>query len=300
MTAGQRRQSCASIPHVLREITRYPAGCGPRDLCASDETECRQLVGSYATHIFSVHLHSTIQPAHRLLVESSAQKRERSDRAWRSLLQLARHQRGSFIWRKEAPIVREGDEIVFRQQSIGGVSIDYINRARRERLIFYRGRKRADGARMNSINARQPDEPIASPNKVRGESSGQVLALSREIAQRSQMITCGGLTGHSDCIRILESEWRQPANMIHLRELSGHVRPYLAWIRGDRIRKRIVENCNQARTRVFGIDIDRIGAKGAEGDLGGAKAGPAIYGKVVRLEQLREHLAQQEGLAERL
>src|SRR2546423_3571367 len=153
MTAGQRRQSCASIPHVLREITRYPAGCCARDLCASGETQCRELGGSYATHIFSVHLHSTIQPAHRLFVESSAQKCECSDGGWRSLLQLAGHQRGRFIWWEKVPIVREGDEIVFRQQSVGGVSIDYINRTRCERLIFYRGRNRPTGARINSINA---------------------------------------------------------------------------------------------------------------------------------------------------
>jgi hypothetical protein len=37
---------------------------------------------------------------------------------------------------------------------------------------------------MNSINARQSDETIASSNEVRGEPGGEVLALSREIAQR--------------------------------------------------------------------------------------------------------------------
>jgi hypothetical protein len=152
---------------------------------------------------------------------------------------------------------------------------------------------------MNSINALEPDETVASTNEIRCESGRKVRAFPSEIAERAQVIPGGGLVGDSDRVRVLESERRQPADVIELSESTRDVREYFAGICGDRIRKSVMKNGDQACTRVFGIDIDRIGAKGTERDLGGAESGTTIYGKTARLEKLREHLAQQVGFAER-
>src|SRR3981189_1323881 len=108
-----------------------------------------------------------------------------------------------------------------------------------------------------------------------------MLALPRQITQCPQMISRRSLTGDRDRISVLESEWRQPANVIELRESAGDVCEHLARIRGNRIRKRIVENRDQTSARVLRIDIDRICAKSAEGDLGGAESGTTVHGKAV-------------------
>src|ERR1700687_4216037 len=126
MTAGQRRESRTAIPHVSRETAPHLfESYGPR-LRAPDKSECRELVTCYASHGVPIDFHPTIQPPHRLFVESSTQERKRRNGGRRTLLQLARHESGSLIWWEEMPIIYECNEIVFGQQAIRRISIDHI------------------------------------------------------------------------------------------------------------------------------------------------------------------------------
>ena len=95
---------------------------------------------------------------------------------------------------------------------------------------------------MNSIDALKSDKTVAPSDEIRGESCREVLALQREIAQCSQMVACGGLTSDRDCVRVLKSEWREPADVIELCESSRDVCEHPTRIRRDRIWKRVVEN----------------------------------------------------------
>jgi hypothetical protein len=56
----------------------------------------------------------------------------------------------------------------------------------------------------------------------------------------------------------------------------------------------------QARAGVLGIHVDGIATDRAERDLRRPEAQPAVGREAARLEKLREHLAEQVGLAERL
>src|SRR5262245_31222089 len=127
-----------------------------------------------------------------------------------------------------------------------------------------------------------------------------MLALTREITQGAEAILCSGIASDRDGIRVLEAEWWKPAEIVPLGKRPRDVIEDAARFGGERVGERIVEHGHEPRARVLRIDVDRSLAKRAEGHLRCAEAWLAYDGDATGLEQLREHLAQEVRLAERL
>ena len=132
-------------------------------------------------------------------------------------------------------VVDERDEIVAGKESIRRVAIDDINRTRCERLVFHRGSKRSHSARSQSVDPRQADKSIASPNEIGGEPGSQMRAFTREVAQRAKMVAVCSRPRHCDRIGILKAERREPAHVVKIGKATGYVREHCSRIGDERI-----------------------------------------------------------------
>ena len=130
--------------------------------------------------------------------------------------------------------------------------------------------------------------------------SGVSPALRRsgypsQIAERGQIQLLGGFPPHCDGIGVLKAQRWEPSHAVTLAELARHLAKYLARVGAGAL----AQYRQQSRPGVFRIHIDGVGSKGLERDLGGAEPEPPVNREVSGLQQLSEHLRQQERLSER-
>src|SRR5215216_6052266 len=104
------------------------------------------------------------------------------------------------------------------------------------------------------------------------------------------------LATYADGVRVLESERRQPTHAEAIAKRVRNVPERLV----RRATRGVAEDGEQTGAGVLGIDVDRVRANRGERDFGGAESRTAVDAKAARLEQLREHLAEDVRLAERL
>jgi hypothetical protein len=88
--------------------------------------------------------------------------------------------------------------------------------------------------------------------------------------------------------------------VIPLVELASHVGEDSARIGGNGIGQGVVEYCDKAGARILGIYVDRVRTQRSKCDLRRSESWLSLDGESARFEKLREHLAQQIRLTERL
>ena len=94
------------------------------------------------------------------------------------------------VRREEVTVVLEHHEAVAREQPVGRVAVDDVDRAARERLILERRQQRRDRARSDAgaVDLREPGEPVLPLDEVGREAGREMRALACEVAQRAQPI----------------------------------------------------------------------------------------------------------------
>src|SRR6185437_13836707 len=169
-----------------------------------------------------------------------------------------------------------------------------------KRAILHGRRERADVAQANAIHAREPWEPVATTYEIRSEAADQVRALPSQIAQRAKVISLCCRTTDGYCICILEAERREPSYTVTRGESPRDLLIDCTRIPRKGICNRVVEDRDQPRSRVFGINVDSVLSECAERDFCGSEPRATCHRNTVCFEKLREHLAKQIRLATRL
>src|SRR3954466_776041 len=228
MSSCESRERRPTVPQVFPE-SRTLSRWRDSSLCfRAEQAQRRQLVARDPLHILTIDLHPAIQLTHRPLVEQSTQQSEGGHSRGRLPVQPVGDQRRCLVRWKEMPVVDERHQIVARQQSVGRIAIDYIDRSRGQCLILYCRRQWLHLARSEAVDSRQSYEAIASADEVCGEPGGDVRALTGKIAQSPQSVAFRGRACDCNGISVLESERRQPSRLIELAESRCHVRKHSA------------------------------------------------------------------------
>ena len=209
---------------------------------------------SDARHVLAIDLDALVQRTHERHVQSAAQDGERRDGVGTLAREPWAHDGCRVVGRKESLVVRKRDEIVAREQSVGGIAIDHVHTAGRQRLIFERGRERTHRAKAHAVRACQSNESIRASDEVGGESGHELRAGSREISECREMILRGGFVTHGDGIRVLEAERWQPADTVQLHEAARDVTKDALAARG------VVQDRDEPGAGVLGIDVDGVRA----------------------------------------
>src|SRR5260221_11350370 len=79
------------------------------------------------------------------------------------------------------PVVAQRDEAVLREETVGGVSVHDVYRARRERLVLHSGSQGTHGLWRETISAAQSREAVGAADEVGGESCGEPSPLTRQV-----------------------------------------------------------------------------------------------------------------------
>ena len=260
------------------------------------EAQLLERVRGDARHGFPIDLDPPVEAAHGGLGEASAQLRQRGDGSRGSLAHARRQQRRRLVGRKEAAVVRQHDQIVLRDQTVGRIPVDHVDLARGQRLVLHGRQQRADLPEPQPVGALEPRQAVGAADEVRREPGAQRGPDAGQVGQGAQPETVRGLAPHGDRVGVLEAQRRKPADAEAVAELAG----YLGVGRARIGRGPLVQDREQARAGVLRVHVDGAAPERRERDLGRAEAEPALRPDPAGLEQLSEHLGQEVRLAERL
>src|SRR5205085_1937245 len=100
-----------------------------------------------------------VQLSHCRDVYSAAQLCECSERRGLFTLQSRADNSCRFVWRKKSLVIAQNDQIVASDESVRRITVNYIDRSGRKRLIFHCLSERPHTLERNAIGAAQSGEP---------------------------------------------------------------------------------------------------------------------------------------------
>src|SRR2546430_912181 len=189
------------------QVTEEP---GARALSARGRRTANQaqLPEGLTGHLRNRHpfdLDAPVQSPHARDVDAATELGERRNRGRILGREPACDQRGSFVGRKESPVVYEHSKIVALDEPIRGVSIDDVDVPGVQRPVLHGGQERAPTPKTHPVCTRKTREPIRSTDEIRREPGSQTSPGPRGGGKGMPAKRVSGPLANRNGVRVLKT-----------------------------------------------------------------------------------------------